>query len=175
MKKIAYFTILVLIIAIGNACFAGDWIEVKIKTASIPPGRPDGKNWDAPIEGAAPDPYITVFVNDRLILKTSIKQDTSEPEWNALATFESSYHDDSVEIRLYDADVNWAEMAVQLQDRIELDQNLQRIQRLLAGDDLITKATIQLKESHFRTQTPMTIWMVKDKEQGIFFEIRPGR
>jgi len=157
------------------SCYASDLMEVKVIKASIPIQTPAGADWDPEVEGKLPDSYVVVYVNDKLILKTSIKWNDLNPEWNALGRFESSYHDDILEVKLYDADVDWANLAIQLQDKVKIEGNLKRIQQMLTGDDLIMKSTIRLDENDYKKRKEVTIWMIKLERKGVFLEIRPAK
>jgi len=172
-SKMIMGLIILAVNALVVSSYASDLMEVKVIKASVPTQTPAGSEWDSEIEGKFPDAYVVVYANDKLILKTSVKWNDLNPEWNAIGRFESSYHDDVLEVRLYDADVDWADLAIQLQDKVKIDGNLKRIQQMLTGDDLIMKSTIKIEENNYKERKEITVWMIKREGKGVFLEVRP--
>lgn len=55
--------------------------SVTIISAQAPPRRVSGLNWDS--DGTAPDPFVRILVDDRLVWQSSTVPDTLQPEFNA--------------------------------------------------------------------------------------------
>jgi membrane-associated protease RseP (regulator of RpoE activity) len=57
-----------------------DLYFLRFASASIPPKTRDGRQWDA-VGGAAPDPFVKLFVNGHELFRTPIQSNTLRPTW----------------------------------------------------------------------------------------------
>lgn len=57
-----------------------DLVYLTLESADIPERTRDGRTWDR-VGGAAPDPFVIVFVDDKELFRTPIEPDTLKPTW----------------------------------------------------------------------------------------------
>lgn len=57
-----------------------DLFFIRMKSATIPETTRDGRKWDA-VGGAAPDPFVKVFVGNSELFRTPIEPNTLSPTW----------------------------------------------------------------------------------------------
>ncbi len=57
-----------------------DRYRLRVLSGKVPPKTRDGRDWDKAF-GSLPDPYATIFVNDKEIFRTNPHADTLEPTW----------------------------------------------------------------------------------------------
>ena len=104
--KICAIFLAYLLISVSTV-FSATSIEITIKSAKLPTTKPSGSNWDVGVAEVLPDPYVVVYVNDEIVMKTSIEYDSYEPIWNSRVSFSSEFLDDYLEILVFDADIDW--------------------------------------------------------------------
>lgn len=104
MKKTFFITFMVLIVfALG---LLGASYKMTIKSAQIAEKKSNGLPWDSP-PFMKPEPYVKVFVDNRLIYTTNMVKDTHSPVWNE--SFSFSYKDgQNIKIEVWDEDV-WSD------------------------------------------------------------------
>jgi hypothetical protein len=93
------------ICAAGGACAtaSGHTYKFTFISGKVPSTDESGAAWDA--FGGAPDPKVTVYVNDKAVGSTSYVSDTFEPVWNETVTTVLKAGD-SVELGVWDIDTS---------------------------------------------------------------------
>jgi hypothetical protein len=57
-----------------------DLWSVTVFSAQLSPRKPSGLIWDN--DNTPPDPYVQLFVDDRLVWESPVVEDTIDPQWN---------------------------------------------------------------------------------------------
>ncbi len=103
--------------------------QLLIDEVALPTRDLNGQCWDVPC--GPPDPYVVVRVDGREIGATLEATDTFEASWSDVFTFTLDY-DSSLEINLYDADVDTDDQALDCSSR-PIDTEVLRTRALICG------------------------------------------
>lgn len=104
MKKTFFITLMVLIVFALD--LLGASYKMTIKSAQIAEKKSNGLPWDSP-PLMKPEPYVKIFVDNRLIYKTDMVKDTYSPVWNE--SFSFSYKDgQNIKFEVWDEDL-WSD------------------------------------------------------------------
>lgn len=58
---------------------------MELISAELPPRKPTGLAWDD--DGSDPDPYVRIYVGDRMVWESPTLENTSRPVWNAMLPY----------------------------------------------------------------------------------------
>ncbi len=98
-----------------------DRYRLRVVSGKVPAKTRDGREWDKAF-GSLPDPYATVFVNEKQLFRTNAQTDTLEPTWpdSPKGNFLFAVGD-KVEVQLWDSSAFNDSPIGQLERTITLD------------------------------------------------------
>ena len=180
-RLITTIAALAALLGVDDPASGQDGLEIRVSSARIPDAKADGRAWD-PLESptSLPDCYVIVEVNGTPVLKTRIVHDSGQPVWNASGAFHSSYYDELITITLYDADIDWGELAGTISlgagsGPLGVSARLSKAVALVGGDDLIGQWQVQLDSTFRGARVPLKLSLHGDVGTvgSIQIEVRP--